>query len=391
MFKYLKIGYFITLFGLLIYSFTQVDLNLTLSQISIFQTAQKSLQQIGFFNRPLSTTIYVLLAVLMFLFYFSFLFMAWKKKIVAKHAWVLIIGAIVILTFSYNAFSYDLFNYMFDAKILSLYGQNPFLHRPLDFTGDPWLNFMRWTHRIYPYGPSWLILTVPLSFIGMNYFLPTFFLFKVLMALSFFGTTYLIYKISEKLSPQNVVFNLVFWGLNPLVLIEGLVSAHNDMPMAFFGLLFIYLFINKKITGSLLSYLFSIGVKYATAVLFPVIILLFYLKQANKKINWDKIFLYFVVLSAGAVVIATVRSTFQPWYLLYILPFAALIAKKLYVFIPTVAATIFGIAIYVPYVLLTDYSKSYPAVVMQIELIGFLTVVILLIIFSLKAHFKKAS
>src|SRR3990170_5437071 len=141
MFKYLKIGYFITLFGLLIYSFTQVDLNLTLSQISIFQTAQKSLQQIGFFNRPLSTTIYILLAVLMFLFYFSFLFMAWKKKIVARQVWVLIIGAIVILTFSYNAFSYDLFNYMFDAKILSLYGQNPFFYRPLDFTGDPWLNF----------------------------------------------------------------------------------------------------------------------------------------------------------------------------------------------------------------------------------------------------------
>lgn len=390
MFRYFKIGYFIALFGLFIYSFTQVDLNLTLSQLSIWQTTQKSLQQIGFFNRPLSTAIFITLLVLLYLFYFSFLFLSVKKKLTLKQAWVLIIGAITILTFSYNAFSYDLFNYMFDAKIFTLYGQNPFLHKPMDFATDPWLNFMRWTHRLYPYGPSWLVLTVPLSFIGINYFLPTFFLFKMLIAASFFGSCYLISKLSEKLFPQNTVFNLVFFALNPLVLIEGLVSAHNEISMAFFTLLFFYLFIRNSYLSSVTSYLFSVGIKYATVVLLPVVLVISYLGLKGKKINWEKVFLYSAFLSLIAVIIATLRTTFQPWYLLYFLPFTALIAKKLVVFVPVVVATIFALSIYVPYVLITDYDKAYPAVVNNIEITGLIVVIVSFIV-SLRFIKKPSS
>lgn len=49
-----------------LYSFTQVDLSLTLSQASIFQQVQKSFQYIGWFNRPLST--YLFLGLLLWLF-----------------------------------------------------------------------------------------------------------------------------------------------------------------------------------------------------------------------------------------------------------------------------------------------------------------------------------
>lgn len=387
-FKYLKIGYLVTLLGLLIYSFTQVDLNLTLSRMSTWQLFQKSLQQIGFFNRPLSTTIFIVLLLLLFFFYFSFLYMAIKRKINIKQVWFLIIGAIVILAFSYNAFSYDLFNYLFDAKILTFYGQNPFLHKPLDFAGDPWLNFMRWTHRIYPYGPSWLVLTVPLSYLGMNYFLLTFFLFKLLMVFSFFGSCYLVYKISEKIFPENSVFNLIFWGLNPLILIEGVVSAHNDMPMAFFTLLFFYLFITKKYISSSFFYLFSVGIKYATVVLLPIVIVLSYLRIKNKKINWEKIFIACAGLSIIAVMVATFRTTFQPWYLLYVLPFAALVSKKYYIFIPAITATVFGVIIYIPYVYLTDYDKSYPLIVSKIEIIGLIAVFIFPLIYALRMRLK---
>jgi len=100
--------------------------------------------------------------------------------------------------FSYNAFSYD-YSTIFDARIISHYQLNPYFHRPSDFVGDPMLNFHALDSAHYPYGPSWLVLTVPLTFIGMDYFLPTFFLFKILMALSFLGSCYLIYKISARI------------------------------------------------------------------------------------------------------------------------------------------------------------------------------------------------
>src|SRR3989344_5685392 len=254
--KLLSTTYVLTIIFLFLYSFTQVDLNLTLSQFSLWQIAQKFFQQIGYFNRSLSTSFYILIVLLLFGFYFLFLSLASKNKISKKQVWSLTIISTVILSFSYNAFSYDLFNYMFDARIVTHYGQNPYLHKALDFSSDPMLNFMRWTHRTYPYGPAWLFLTVPLTFAGANFFLLTFFLFKLLMGLSFLGSCFLIYKISEILFPQNKIFNAVFWAFNPLIIVEGLISAHNDMPMIFFALLSIFLYLNKKKIYSFLSLLF---------------------------------------------------------------------------------------------------------------------------------------
>nr|MBI5455808.1 hypothetical protein [Candidatus Levybacteria bacterium] len=244
--KFLLFSYFVVIFSLFLYSFTQVDLSLTLSKVSIFQTLQKNFQYIGFYQRQKSAIIYSLILSLLFLFYGIFIYISLKNKITSKYLFYLIFGTFLLLVFSYNAFSYDLFNYIFDAKIVTHYQQNPFLHKPSDFLGDPMLNFMRWTHRLYPYGISWLVLTVPLSFIGKNIFLLTFFLFKLLSGLSYLGSVYLIYKISEKLFPINKVSNTLFFALNPLILIEGLVSAHNDMSMVFITLLSFYLYLNKK-------------------------------------------------------------------------------------------------------------------------------------------------
>lgn len=170
--------YCITLLGLFFYSFTQIDLGLVISRYPIFYQFEKSFQYIGYFNRPLSTLFYLLLLVLLFGFYVLFLKMAAKKKITKQFVWKLAIVAAVVLSFSYSAFSYDIFNYIFDAKIVTHYYQNPYAHKALDYPMEPMLAFMHWTHRMYPYGPVWLAVTVPLSFLGLQLFLPTFFLFK---------------------------------------------------------------------------------------------------------------------------------------------------------------------------------------------------------------------
>jgi len=380
--RLLFLAYFFLLVGFFIYSFTQVDLNLTLSRLSIYQTVEKSLQYIGFFQRPLSTLIFIIIAGLLFIFYGLFLYLAKKGKLKLKHLTILTILSAVVLVFSYNAFSYDLFNYIFDARIASYYHLNPYLHKPSDFAGDPMLNFMRWTHRYYPYGPSWLILTVPISFIGLNVFLPTFFMFKILMALSFLGSCYLIYKISERIFPENKLLNVAFFAFNPLVLIESLVSAHNDIPMIFFLLLSIYLFLQKKKILAWLSNIFSIGIKFSTGVLLPLFIILEFLERTGRKINWEKFFIASVILSLSTVLVASVRTTFQPWYLVFPLAMAAFIPKKLYIFIPSLVASVFAVAIYIPYVLMTDYAKGYPQIIQNIEIAG-LGVVMISVVFSL--------
>lgn len=383
-FRFLFSSYIIAVIALFFYSFTQVDLSLTLSSSSVFQTLEKQFQYIGFFQRPLSALIFGIIAMVLFIFYLSFLYLAKKNKLKIKTLRNLIFLTFLILVFSYNAFSYDLFNYIFDAKILTHYSQNPYFYRPIDFASDPMLNFMRWTHRFYPYGPSWLILTVPLSFIGANFFLPTFLLFKFMIGITYLGSVYLIYRISEILFPKYKIFNTVFFAFNPLVLIEGLVSSHNDFPMVFFGLLAIYFYLKKQKIYSFLSLIFSIGVKYSTVVFLPALIMAMLFERFKKNIPWGKLITLSIAFSLFAVYFASLRTTFQPWYLILPLALSSLISRKYYIFIPSIIASLFSILIYTVYVYMTDYAKGYPQVIANIELIGLIAAILFTVIYYLK-------
>ncbi|MCX6793869.1 MAG: hypothetical protein NTY06_02075, partial [Candidatus Gottesmanbacteria bacterium] len=159
--KKLFIGYILASIGLFLYSYTQVDLSLTLSRVSIYQTLEKYFQHIGYFDRPLSTGLYLILVVVFFLLYGFFLVAARKKTISVRTFWWTVGILTAILIFSYPAFSYDFFNYMFTAKTVLLYHKNPYGVIPLQFTGvEPWLSFMRWTHLPSAYTPFWILLTL---------------------------------------------------------------------------------------------------------------------------------------------------------------------------------------------------------------------------------------
>ena len=211
-----KIWVFLTSLSVLclfFYSFVQVDLGLTLTRTSVITTIQRSFQYIGYFDRPLSTYLYVGILILLFLSYGLALWLAAKGKLERKLVWKVIIIMTIILALSYNAFSYDLFNYIFDARILTHYHLNPYEYKALDFPADKMLGFMHWTHRTYPYGPAWLILTVPLSFVGMGLFIPTLILFKLLMGGFFLVALFYLEKILNKVSPKDATLGLVFFAV----------------------------------------------------------------------------------------------------------------------------------------------------------------------------------
>ncbi|MCL5433198.1 MAG: hypothetical protein M1524_03760 [Patescibacteria group bacterium] len=390
-FKLIFAGYLVVIFGLFLYSFTQIDLGLTLSRLSMWLPLQKFFQSIGYFNRPLSTSIYLIILILLYLFYGIFLFLTSKNKIKNRSIWILILVTTGILTFSYNAFSYDLFNYIFDAKIITFYQQNPYIHKALDYPGDPMLSFMQWTHRTFPYGPTWLVLTVPLSFLGLQFFIPTFFLFKILVSASFIGAVYGISKILKKISPEDELFGIVFFGLNPLVIIECLVSSHNDIVMMFLILLSLYLFLNKKYFRSFLLFLFSVGVKFASAILIPVYILIYSYTRNKKEVPWLIVSIISILLMTVGIVFATIRTNFQPWYLLYVLPFAAFIGKKYYILIPTFIVTFFALLRYVPFLYTGNWNKPIPIILFWLTTGSLIFSTIMVFVWYLKSLGYKKS
>jgi hypothetical protein len=383
--KFSIIGYLIAVLGLFFYSFTQIDLGLTLSQVSVWQTLEKFFKNIGYFQRPLSSFIFIIIVLLLFIFYLLILNAALKKKISKKTIWTLIIATAVVFTFSYNAFSYDLFNYIFDARIVTYYQQNPYLHKALDFTSDPMLSFMHWTHRLYPYGPTWLGLTIPLSYVGMQFFLPTFFVFKMLISASFLGTAYFVGKITRKFSAENELFNVCFFALNPLVVVEALVSAHNDMAMIFLSMWSIYLLMNNKYVRSIIVFILSVGVKFATGFIFPIYLLIAYLQKKKKEINWQSMFVFMTLIMIIPVVLASYRTNFQPWYLLNVLPFAALVSRKDYIFIFCVIISLFAVFQYLPFLYLGNWDNPVPLILFWM-LIGS---VIISAFFTVAYRFRK--
>lgn len=375
------ISYIFTIIILFLYSYTQVDLNLTLSQWSVWQVIQKAFQHIGWFQRPFSTTLFIVILVLLTIHYLVFLHLVKNNKLSEKQLWLLVGFISIILLFSYNAFSYDLFNYMFDARIVTYHHQNPYLQRALDYPNDPWITFMRWTHRTYPYGPVWLGLTIPLSFIGMKFFLPTLFLFKSLMVGSFVGAVYIIGKILEKTGIDNKRIGMVIFALNPLVIVESLVSAHHDIVMMFFALLAFFLLLQKRSILALFVFLLSVGIKFATVFLLPIFIV-FYVHQTNKKkIQWDVFMSFMTIAMTIALVVASVRTNLQPWYLLFIVPFASLLGWKYYILIPSIILSFFALLSYVPFLYLGNWNNPVPSIIFWL-MVNSIVLSVLLVFFS---------
>lgn len=407
--KYVKffVGLYITtLLGLFLYSFTQIDLSLTFSRIEFLQELVKSFQWVGYFNRPLSTFFYIFLLVSLFNLYLGFLIFAYTKQISKKLVWKLIIITTVILTFSYNAFSYDIFNYIFDAKIITHYQENPYEHKALDYADDPMLSFMRWTHRVYPYGPVWLGLTVPLSYAGFGFFLPTFFLFKSLMAAGFLGSVYFVGKILQRLTPEKEIFGLVFFGLSPLVVIESLVSGHLDIVMYFFALWAFYLLIQKKYFWSFVLLAVSIGIKFVTAFLLPIFLFVMIMslradaKQSHissektwgllrrfiprNDVMWRNfVFISAIILLAGSVIVASLRTNFQPWYLIAPLTFAVFLSYRYFIFIPSFIISFVAMLTYVPYLYLGNWDPPVPQGLNTMYFVSYIVSFVVIIFYSL--------
>lgn len=359
--------WFIAFVLLFLYSYTQIDLGLTFSRAGLFLTVETLFQHIGYYMRPLSSTLAAIIFIVLFCLYCLTLRLVLLEKLSEKTLWIIIILGSVALLFSYNAFSYDLFNYIFDAKIVTHYHANPYLHKALDYPHDPMLGFMHWTQRTFPYGPLWLVITIPLSILGLGYFILTFFLFKALIVFSYLIISYFILKTLKKTKVASPNFGLAFFALNPLVIVEGLVSAHIDFTMTAACVVSVYFLFSHKNYSSWFFLIISVFIKFATFLLMPLYIWYPFSKRKNK--NSIFILLSIVMMLLG-MILASMRTTFQPWYFILVLPFVALVAKKYYISIPSIIFSFLILFQYLPYLYTGGYKPPVPLLMNQMLIVA---------------------
>lgn len=368
--KIIIVLYAIFLFLLTIFSYAFVDPNLSyLKDIySGFSTS----------NRLLSTIFYVLSVIIYFIFYGIFIYWGVKKKVSIKEIFIILGIAIVILFFSYPAMlSFDIFNYIATSKVLFSYHENPYLIMPIEFVGDPLLAFMHAANKVALYGPFWILLTgIPYLF-GFGNFIVVLFSFKLFIMIFYILTVFLIWKMSKNM------ISVILFAFNPLVVIETLISGHNDIVMVFLVLFSFFLLTKKKIFLGIIFFIFSIFIKYATILLVPILIYIIWRIIRGKEVNWAKIYYFSSWLMLIAFLLSPIREEIYPWYAIWFLSFTSLICQRKILLYIAIALS-FGLMFrYIPFMLFGTYAGLTQIIK---SIVTFVPVFLLLIYFFIKTY-----
>ena len=314
--RLLFIGYILILLLMTIFSWGFVDANFPVKFLPAFNA-------LIFSHRDISTAIYTSLEIALFIFYGFFVRLASKKKTDPTFVKTLIILTIIILFFSWPAFAYDIFNYIATAKLTFFYHENPYLVMPIEIPNEPLLTFMHASNKVALYGFVWILITAVPWFLGASNLLLTVFTFKALEVVFYLVSLILLWKLSNK--DQKA---LAFFGLNPLVTNETLISAHNDIVMMALTLASFYFFQKKRSWLAVFLLFLSIFIKFATLALIPVFIYLFYLQHKGLKINWDKVWKWSAILMYVPFFLSPLREEIYSWYLIWPLTFTALALRE---------------------------------------------------------------
>jgi hypothetical protein len=307
-----------------VYSFSQTDPNLVLSSSFTFWDFQQSMWQLGYHNRPTSTLIYVSIIVGLFLIYRLILTQLKNKALGPRQAAIIFLLSIAALLPSYPGLSHDIFNYIFNAKMVVEYRANPHIQVALDFPSDPWIKFMHNVHTPAPYGYGWTAFSVIPYLLGNGYLQGELLIFRLVSIAALLLCLWLITQL-QKVSP----FELALLAFNPLILIEVVGNIHNDIIMmaaALGGYLLISRGIQQKmwlkVLFGILLFSFSISIKYSS-----VLLLFAWLAW---KISGKLTLPQWSVLSQIAPLITTRSQRFLPWYLTWSLVFLPLIKSELW-------------------------------------------------------------
>jgi hypothetical protein len=333
--------------------------------------------------------------------YGIWLWAAQKSSLSWKHLFVSFVCLSFPFLLSNNNLSYDVFNYIFNAKMVVQYHADPHVKVALDFPNDPWIRFMHNTHTPAPYAYGWTVLSLIPYMAGLGKFLLTWVAFRLwsFVMLCALGVVY--YFQRRHVSPLAAAAVL----LNPLTLTEILANSHNDLWMMVPALASLALLLPhtktrapwKILALSLVLLLASTTIKFATLLLLPLWFLLAIYPALPQKLQFlaSKITPYWPLLASSAMFIPLMTSRaqqFHPWYFMWCLiwlPFTA--SSQMPKLIKSIElATLMGFSIsstyrYLPYLWHGGFMPGVLTLQKQITWIGgIVAFVLLLALFIIK-------
>lgn len=242
-------------------------------------------------NRIIQTLIYIAILLLMTIAYY---YLVKKRDEIFKNKkqifmYIAIIALIFLFVVPFTCS--DIFYYLGIGRIDNSYGQNPYYTTIAEFVeqgnnkellktdtvlAQGYQNY--WSEATVVYGPIWTLICNIIAGLSFGNIDLGILIFKLVNVLVHLLNCYLIYKIT------NRKLFVLLYGLNPFVLIEGIVNVHNDMFVVLFILLSLYFLLKKKnLLLSLVALSLATTIKYFPVIILPFILIYYFRKEKPLK------------------------------------------------------------------------------------------------------------
>lgn len=209
-----------------------------------------------------------------------------------KPAITVIAAAGLVISFCFPPLlSQDVYANISHGRIAVFYGLNPYLQGPsiLEQVRDPITRYLTWNMPTI-YGPVWTQLEI-----GVVRSMRTDSVWSQVVVMKLIqGAALLIMalagrRLALRFHPERGNVTLLAIGLNPLLLLEGPGSGHNDMLLVAFLLVAAVLYLEKKYLFAALCLGLSFGIKPITLAIIPWIIMDYWRQERIDGQPWQNI------------------------------------------------------------------------------------------------------
>jgi glycosyl transferase family 87 len=191
--------------------------------------------------------------------------LAFSDTISPRRALGAIVALHVIFLLAPPLLSTDVFSYISYGRLGLLHGLNPYTHSPDAVPADAAFGFIGWRDATSVYGPAFTLGTYATAPLGVGGAL---WAMKAVTAGASLGCVALVWKAAERLGrrPHEAA---MFFGLNPLLLVNAVGGAHNDVLMLAGALGGIVLVLGGRERAGGLAVVGAAAVKASSAMLLP--------------------------------------------------------------------------------------------------------------------------
>jgi hypothetical protein len=270
--------------------------------------------------------------------------------------WLWLIGVVALLP-SYPAMSHDIFSYLINGKMAVEYSLNPREVAPIELSEELWLLYTHNIQTATPYGPVWSWVEQGMYVLGKGHLQSVLLWHRVwtIIMVALVGVS--VYVLSGK----DRLYRTGLWLLNPLVMIEGVNSLHNDITMmALFmaGLAGFVVLEQKKRSGAgvvvlLLMWLLSVYTKLVT-IIAPFV---YVVARALRHIMPSMDYYAWLTLAFIGLMFFDGSSRYYGWYLIWPLAVGVL-SKTNWIRSLMIWFTVAALFSYAVYLYLGEYTQE---------------------------------